>query len=508
MTIHIDRKQAVAAGAIAAIGALLAALIFATGDAAPEHDAGGHGAHQAELDHGGKPHHEDAEPARGPHGGKLFVKDGYGVEVTIFEHNVEPQFRIYTYHDGKPLDPGASNAAVTLERLGRPAQTIRFAPENDYLKGDAVVAEPHSFKVTIAARHGAKPYRFGYDQVEARVTMSEQQAKLSGVDIHTAGPARIKSVLKLLGEVQLNADRTVQVAPRMAGLVESVSANAGDRVRKGQVLAVISSQALAAERAALLAAVRRHELSRTVFLREQKLWQEKISAEQDYQQARGAMQEAEIAVQGARERLAALGADPGNGARLARYEIRAPIDGVVTDKRVAVGETVREDASLFVVADLSTVWIDASVGARELDTVAAGQQATVRAGSSDLSAAGKVSYVSALVGEQSRAARVRIVLPNPKGAWRPGLPVNVEVVAAEVAVPIAVSVDAIQSWREQPVVFGRYGDDFEARPLELGRSDGQSVEVLRGLNAGEKYAAKNSFLIKADLGKSGASHDH
>jgi cobalt-zinc-cadmium efflux system membrane fusion protein len=84
----------------------------------------------------------------------------------------------------------------------------------------------------------------------------------------------------------------------------------------------------------------------------------------------------------------------------------------------------------------------------------------------------------------------------------------VDVVANEVAVPVAVSADAIQTINDETVVFGRYGDDFEARPLKLGRSDGQSVEVLNGLNAGEKYAAKNSFLIKADLGKSGASHDH
>ena len=102
----------------------------------------------------------------------------------------------------------------------------------------------------------------------------------------------------------------------------------------------------------------------------------------------------------------------------------------------------------------------------------------------------------------------RIVLANPKGLWRPGLPVTVEVVADEAQAPVAVAAEAIQSLRGWQVVFGRYGDSFEARPLTLGRSDGHFVEVLEGLNAGEQYATKNSFLIKADIGKSGASHDH
>lgn len=508
MKTPLNRKQLIVIIAALVIGAVLALLIVAREGAPPhgEHEEHGGHADSAEVDHGGKPHHEDAVPARGPHGGKLFVSQGYGLEATIFDHSAGPQFRIYTYQDGKPLDPSASTVQVTLERLGRAAQTMRFAREEDYLRGDAVVGEPHSFKVGILAEHGGKSYRFAYDQVEARVTMSETQVAQNGVDIHTAGPARIKSVLKLNGEIGLNADRTVHVAPRLAGMVESVSVNAGQTVRKGQVLAVLSSQALAGERSALLAAQQRETLARSVFERERTLWQQKITAEQDYQQARAALQEAEIATQSARQKLDALGVGAGSLRQLARYELRAPIDGVITQKTVAAGESVKEEASLFVVADMSTVWAELSVSARDLETIRQGQDATVRA--ADATASGTISYVSTLVGEQTRAARARVVLPNPKGAWRPGLPVTVDVVAAEVTVPVAVLLEAVQNVNELQSVFGRYGDHFEARPLVLGRSDGESVEVVSGLLAGEKYAAKNSFLIKADLGKAGASHDH
>ena len=119
-----------------------------------------------------------------------------------------------------------------------------------------------------------------------------------------------------------------------------------------------------------------------------------------------------------------------------------------------------------------------------------------------------MSYIGALVGEQTRTAKARLVLANPKGLWRPGLPVNVNLVAGEVDVPVAVSADAIQTVRDWTVVFGRYGNLLEARPLELGRSDGKFIEVLNGLSVDEKYAGTNSFLIKAELGKASASHDH
>ena len=100
------------------------------------------------------------------------------------------------------------------------------------------------------------------------------------------------------------------------------------------------------------------------------------------------------------------------------------------------------------------------------------------------------------------------MLANTDRLWRPGLPVTVEVVAEENDVPVAVAVEAIQTVRDWQVVFGRFDDQLEARPLELGKSDGHFVEVISGLKAGDRYALKNSFLIKAELGKAGASHDH
>lgn len=337
---------------------------------------------------------------------------------------------------------------------------------------------------------------------------SEEQLRQGGIALASAGPARIATRLQLLGEVKLNQDRAVIVTPRLAGLVEAVHANAGDRVKRGQVLAVISSPALADQRSELATAQKRLALARTTHDREKKLWEDKISAEQDYLAARQAMQEAEIAVENARQRLTAFGATAGDAQGLTRHEIRSPIDGVIVDKKLSVGEALKEDAAVFQVADLSSVWVELTVPAKDLNQLAEGMAAQVSATAFEAQGAARLSYIGALVGEQSRSATARLVLANPQGLWRPGLPVTVALSTSEAEVPVAVTADAVQALDGARVVFVRQGQQFEARRVETGRCDGSHVEVLKGLDAGERYAARNSFLVKADIGKAAAEHAH
>lgn len=510
-------RQALWVGLVVLMGAIAAFFILRSDPAKPageeEHGGAGHGeeeAGEAGHDEAGEAggHDEAGETPRGAHGGRLFSASDYGLELTIFEQGVDPQFRAYVYRDGKPVDPDLAGLTVTLKRLGRQPETFEFAAEGEYLKGNGVVEEPHSFAADLAVRLGGQLHSFSFEQVEARVTMTGAQLESNGVQVATAGPARIATTLQLIGEIGLNQDRTVHVVPRLEGVVESVAVNAGDRVRKGQTLAVISSRALADHRSGLLAAQKRLELARSTLEREHKLWQDKISAEQDYLVARQALQEAEINEQAASQKLASLGSGLSTSGDLTRYSIRAPIDGVVTEKNISAGEAVAENTAIFMVSDLATVWVETTVYAKDLNTIKTGQPATVRATAFDAEAQGTIAYLGSLVGTETRAAKARIVLPNPEGLWRPGLAVEVTVVAGEFEVPVAVSADALQALRDWTVVFGRYGNFFEARPVTVGRTDGKWVEVLSGLLAGERYAATNSYLIKADIGKSAASHDH
>jgi cobalt-zinc-cadmium efflux system membrane fusion protein len=342
-----------------------------------------------------------------------------------------------------------------------------------------------------------------------RARFNDEQLRHNGILLAAAGPVRIASALQLLGEVKLNQDRAVVVTPRLAGLVDAVRANAGDRVQRGEVLAVLHSPALADQRGELLAAQQRLALARTTHDREKRLWEDKVSAEQDYLAARQALQEAEIAADTARQKLAALGAAAtATTAGLTRHEVRAPITGVVIDKKISPGEALKEDAAIFQLADLGSVWVELSVPAAALGQLAEGMAAQVRATAFEARGEARLSHIGALVGEHSRSATARLVLANPKGLWRPGLPVTVALKAAEADVPVAVTADAVQTLDGRSVVFVRQGQQFEARTVELGRRDERHVEVLKGLAAGERYAARNSFLVKADIGKAAAEHTH
>ena len=414
---------------------------------------------------------------------------------------------------------GAALGAYILTRTTLPAGVEQHAEKADEHghadeAGHDDAKAPPTKAVNKEDHHEAATAGTASD--EAHVTMSDAQATANGVTLASAGPARITTLLALQGEVRLNDERSVHVVPRLGGRVEAVLVQAGASVRSGQVLAVLSSPALADQRSDWLAARQRLGFARSNFEREKTLWEEKISAAQDYQQARHALSEADLAEQSARQKLAALGvstsAAPASSAALMRHEIRAPIDGVITARNVSVGEVLKDDANIFVVADLSTVWVELTLQAKDLHAVTPGQKAVVSAIDVDAraqaSAHGQVAYVSALVDAQTRTASARIVLANPKRLWRPGLPVKVELTAGEVDVALAVSVDALQTLGDRTVVFARRGDKFEARTVQLGRRDARTVEVLSGLGPGERYAVRNSFLIKADVGKAGAEHGH
>lgn len=167
---------------------------------------------------------------------------------------------------------------------------------------------------------------------------------------------------------------------------------------------------------------------------------------------------------------------------------------MVVEKHIALGEAVKEDASIFTVSDLSSVWAEIIVPAKDLNTVRVGEPAIVKATAFDSKAEGKVSYVGALLGQETRTARARVTLPNPQMAWRPGLFVNVEVQSGEADVPVAVAADAIQTVNDKPVIFTRVPGGFVAQPVTLGRSDGKIVEVARGLKPGMAFTVVTALV--------------
>jgi cobalt-zinc-cadmium efflux system membrane fusion protein len=184
----------------------------------------------------------------------------------------------------------------------------------------------------------------------------------------------------------------------------------------------------------------------------------------------------------------------------------APIDGLVVDRNIQIGQVTGTEP-LYIVADLSEVWIQLDIFGRDLARVRAGQDVTITT-LDGTRFEGVIDFVSPLVAHGSQSVRARIPLENPDGALRAGQFVSAHVVVAENEVPIAIRREAVQTFRDFDVVYARVGDTYEVRMLELGRRNGEYVEVLSGLKVGEIYVSANSFLVKADIEKSGASHDH
>jgi cobalt-zinc-cadmium efflux system membrane fusion protein len=273
-------------------------------------------------------------------------------------------------------------------------------------------------------REGPEPNEVG------RVELSEKQAKNANLDVEVAGPAKINVTHQLSGKITFNEDTVANVTARYPGVVKAVYKGLGDRVQKGEALALIESSD-----------------------------------------------------------------------SLRNYQVNSEISGTIIKKEVTIGEVARDDKPIFVVADLSTVWIDFSVFPQDFRRLKLGQVVQINY-ADNLSTRSKITYIAPIGSENTQSMLARAVVPNPDGLLRPGLFVTGELFAEEIEAPVAVRPSAIQNVNEKTVIFTAEGVLFEAREVELGTNDGNYVQVLSGLNAGDRYVAGNSFLLKAELGKS------
>ena len=192
---------------------------------------------------------------------------------------------------------------------------------------------------------------------------------------------------------------------------------------------------------------------------------------------------------------------------LKTYSITSVLNGVVAERNINVGEQT-SDKTAFVIVDLSTVWVDVAVFPRDAGKVHVGQKVRVGNPAGDHNAEGEIVAVAALGTSGNQSLSARVLLANTERQWTPGLFVNADVLLDKKQVTVAVRNEALQDHEGKQVVFVKEKEGFEPRPVKLGRTDGEYTEVLSGIKAGETYASKSSFIIKAELGKDGAEHGH
>jgi len=342
-----------------------------------------------------------------------------------------------------------------------------------------------------------------------RVTLTDEGRKNAGIEIAKAAPGNVSVTLSLPGEVTLNADKTAHVTPRVAGTVKEVKKQLGDVVKKGDILAVLDSKELAELSGKTRAAQERLKLSKANFSRVDKLFHEKIVPEKEYLAAKQALAEARIDAESTSQMLATTGSGSSG-----TYNLIAPLDGTIIEKHASVGEVLKDDTRVFVIADLSTVWVDITIYTKDLAKVAVGQSVIVRADGLEKPLVGSISFVGSIAKTDARAAQARVVLQNADGKLKPGLFVTAEIALEQGDAAVVIPDEAVQRLEGANVVFVEEEGEFEARKIKIGRlgvsgSDPEIfVEVLSGLEAGEPFVEKGSFVLKAELGKGSAGHAH
>lgn len=349
---------------------------------------------------------------------------------------------------------------------------------------------------------GEHPAEEGHVE-EGVVTLTQQQITEAGIEVVRPTVGGVAGAIEVSATIEGDPQGVQVASAAIGGRLVSLTRNLGQPVGRGDVLAVIESREAASLKGEIEAARARAALAQSNLRREQRLFAERVSPEQDLIAARTAATEANIALRLAQQQLAATG---GGGGALNRVTVRSPISGQVIARSATLGQTVAADAELFRIANLSKVSVAMSLLPADAGRVQPGAQVEVT-GPGRRQAA-RVTFVSPVLDETTRLVPVIATLDNGGNTWRVGETVNASVVVPAggdrtVAVPSA----AVQMIEDRPHVFVRTATGFKAAPVTLGRRNGGQVVVTAGLKLGERIASTNSFTLKAELGKGEAEHE-
>ncbi len=331
------------------------------------------------------------------------------------------------------------------------------------------------------------------------VTLSARQIADAGIEVGRPTIGGVAGAIELPALVQGDPQGVQVVSATIGGRLVALTRNLGQSVRQGDPIAVIESREAASLKAEVEAARARAALAQSNLRREQRLFAERVSPEQDLVAARTAATEANIALRLAQQQLGATG---GGGGALNRIAMRSPISGQVIARPAVLGQTVDANAELYRVANLSRVTIAASVSPADAGRIRPGTRVEVTAAGRRQE--GRVSFVSPALDESTRLVQVIATLDNGGGTWRVGEPVTASfMLPATGDRSIAVPSTAVQSVENRTVVFVRTPTGFRAVPVTTGRRNGDQVIISSGLTGQERIATTNSFTLKAELGKGG-----
>ncbi len=336
----------------------------------------------------------------------------------------------------------------------------------------------------------------------ALLTLSNEEAQRAGIKVQKLEFQEKAEQVTVTATIQANQDRLAHVAPRVPGRIVKVSANLGDKVKPGQPLAVLDSIELGEARSAYLQAASEAAVAQAGFERAQRLNADNIIPEKDYLRARAEHEKARAALRAAADKLRMMGVNPGKLAG-STFPLTTPFAGTVIEKTAVLGELAPIDQSLFTVADLSTLWIEASLFEKDLARVKPGAQAgvTVSAYPGEVFK-GRLTYISSVMDKESRTVKARVEVPNPDGRLKPEMFATAAIHTGSGTKALLLPEDAVLLVQGQPTVFVAENGGFEPRAVEVGERAQGRVTIRSGVEAGEAVVVSGAYALKARLLKS------
>lgn len=381
----------------------------------------------------------------------------------------------------------------------------------------AVLAGGCGSKDGDAAKAGKKDEhaegKEGEHKDEGLIKLSDEEASRAGIKTEALEESQLADIIVVTATVEANREKIAHVVPRLPGRVMSVAAKLGDRVTKGQALAVLESTEVGEAQAAYAQASAEASVAEAAFKRAERLQAEQIIPAKEYQRARGDYEKTRAQAQAAADKLRILGiAPPADREQVrATFPLPSPLAGTVIERKAVLGELAKSDEALFTVADLSTVWVEADVPEAQLAKVRVGSSAKARvAAYPDQVFQGKVNHLGAVLNKETRTVKAIIRVDNAKGLLRPQMFASVAIETGSARRVLAVPESAVTLVQGLPTVFVEESAGFEARPVELGDRFNGRVVITSGLKADELVVHEGVYALKARLlkGQLGDGHGH
>lgn len=338
------------------------------------------------------------------------------------------------------------------------------------------------------------------------LALTAEEVKAAGIEVETVQPQTVNETLALTGTITPNQDRIAKVTPRLTGRVASVAVAQGTRVKAGQVLAVLESIELGETQSAYLQARSEATVTEAALKRAEQLAAEDIVPQKDYLRAKADAERARAALRAAADKLQLLGVPPaetGKQSAQAAYPLQAPFAGTVIEKKAVPGELAPPDQSLFTVADLSTVWLEADVFEKDLDKLRLGASAEISvAAYPETVIQGRLTYLAETMDTATRTVKGRIEIPNTDGRLKPGMFATAHLRSTVSSPALVLPEPAVLLVQGQPTVFVATAKGFVPRPVETGSAVGGRIPIRMGLSAGERVVVAGGYELKARLLKS------